>query len=380
MSLRRRLYIVIFEHDTRAGRAFDVALLWAILLSVLSVVLESVESVRSEYGAILRAVEWGFTGLFTIEYLLRLYCAPQRLRYPFSFFGLVDLVALLPSFVSVAMPGAQSLLVIRVFRLLRVFRILKLVHLHGQADTLLRAVRASIPKIVVFMGAVFTIVIIVGSAMYLVEGPSHGFDNIPQGMYWAIVTMTTVGFGDITPETPLGRVLAAVLMLMGYGILAVPTGIVSAEMVRARDSTSQASTSQASTTRGAAFGLAALDHVNLRTARLALLTDFYLDVLDLRRGPRPNFPFAGAWLYLGDRPLVHLVEVQESREPAEGQQLEHFALSATGQGAFLERLTRRGIPFRIASIEVPTPSGLRPVTQIKLSDPDGNKFHVDFAG
>jgi voltage-gated potassium channel len=210
-----------------------VALLWAILLSVLAVMLESVGPIRARYGAHIRIAEWAFTVLFTLEYVLRLIAVSRPLLYARSFFGLVDLLALLPSFVSLVLPGAQSLLVVRVLRLLRVFRVLKLVSFLGQAEVLLTALRASWPKITVFLGAVLSTVVIMGSVMYMVEGEANGFDSIPRGMYWAIVTMTTVGFGDITPKTVLGQFIASVLMIMGYGVLAVPTGIVSVELAAA---------------------------------------------------------------------------------------------------------------------------------------------------
>ncbi|QRK12375.1 ion transporter [Archangium violaceum] len=232
-GVRARLHEIIFESDTPAGKAFDVALLWAILLSVLSVMLESVASIRARYGATIRIAEWVFTVLFALEYVLRLFSVSRPLRYAWSFFGLVDLLAILPSFVSLILPGAQSLLVVRVVRLLRVFRVLKLVSFLGQAEVLLTALRASRPKITVFLGAVLSTVVIMGSVMYLVEGEANGFDSIPRGMYWAIVTMTTVGFGDITPKTVPGQFIASVLMILGYGVLAVPTGIVSVELAAA---------------------------------------------------------------------------------------------------------------------------------------------------
>lgn len=231
-SLKRRLYVIIFEHDTPGGRAFDVALLAAVLLSVLAVALESVGEARARAGALLRAAEWFFTVVFSVEYVLRIYAANDRRRYVFSFFGLVDLVALLPTYVSLALPGAQSLLVVRVLRLLRVFRILKLARFGGEAEALLTAIRSGLPKITVFIFTVLSIVVIVGSLMYLVEGPANGFTSIPQSMYWAIVTLTTVGFGDITPKTPAGQFLASLLMTLGYGVIAVPTGIISAELTR----------------------------------------------------------------------------------------------------------------------------------------------------
>ncbi|MCP3100058.1 ion transporter [Myxococcus sp. K15C18031901] len=232
-GFRARLHTVIFEADTPAGRAFDVALLWAIVFSILAVMLESVASVREQYGLALSVAEWAFTAIFATEYVLRLVAVRRPLDYARSFYGVVDLLAVLPSFLSILFPGAQSLLVVRVLRLLRVFRILKLGHLLGQAEVLMTALRASRAKITVFLVAVLSIDVVMGALMYIVEGPAHGFDNIPRSMYWAIVTMTTVGFGDITPKTVLGQALASVLMLMGYGILAVPTGIVSVELANA---------------------------------------------------------------------------------------------------------------------------------------------------
>ncbi|SET86848.1 ion transporter [Stigmatella erecta] len=232
-GLRARLHTLIFEADTPAGKAFDVALLCAIVLSVLAVMLESVAEVRTRFGPVLHLAEWVFTLLFAVEYVLRLVAVRRPLDYARSFFGIVDLMALLPSFLSVLLPGAQTLLVVRVLRLLRVFRILKLGHLLGQAEVLLTALRASRPKIIVFLGTVLTIDVIMGAVMYMVEGEENGFDNIPRSMYWAIVTMTTVGFGDITPKTVYGQLIASVLMIMGYGIIAVPTGIVSVELAAA---------------------------------------------------------------------------------------------------------------------------------------------------
>jgi voltage-gated potassium channel len=232
-GIRARLHEIIFESDTPAGKAFDVALLWAIVLSVLAVMLESVGPIRTRYGEIIRIAEWAFTVLFSLEYGLRLFSVSRPVLYALSFYGLVDLMALLPSYVSLMLPGAQSLLVVRVLRLLRVFRVLKLVSFLGEAEVLLTALRASRPKIIVFLGAVLSTVVIMGSVMYLVEGEANGFDSIPRGMYWAIVTMTTVGFGDITPKTVPGQFIASVLMIMGYGVLAVPTGIVSVELAAA---------------------------------------------------------------------------------------------------------------------------------------------------
>ncbi|WP_338864965.1 ion transporter [Myxococcus stipitatus] len=232
-GFRARLHTVIFEADTPAGKAFDVALLWVILFSVAAVMLESVASIRAQYATVLSVAEWAFTVIFALEYALRLVAVRRPLDYARSFFGMVDLMAILPSFLSVIFPGAQTLLVIRVLRLLRVFRVLKLGHMLGQAEVLLTALRASRAKIIVFLGVVLSIAVIMGAIMYMVEGERHGFDSIPRSMYWAIVTMTTVGFGDITPKTVLGQFIASVLMIMGYGILAVPTGIVSVELANA---------------------------------------------------------------------------------------------------------------------------------------------------
>ncbi len=230
---RARLHEVVFEADTRAGRAFDVALLVAILTSVLAVMLESVAEYRDDYGPALRAVEWVVTVLFTVEYGLRLIAVDHPWRYAVSFFGLVDLFAIAPAYVALVLPGAHSLLVIRVVRLLRVFRILKLSHFLGEAQVLTTALRASRRKITVFLGAIAAIVVIVGTLMYVVEGEPNGFTSIPVSMYWTVVTLTTVGYGDIAPRTSLGRLLAALLMVLGYGIIAVPTGIVSVELAHA---------------------------------------------------------------------------------------------------------------------------------------------------
>jgi voltage-gated potassium channel len=230
---RARLHEIIFEADTPAGKAFDVALLLTIALSVAVVMLESVTPISERYGRLLYLAEWFFTILFTVEYALRLTCVRYPLRYARSFFGIIDLLAILPTYLSLLIPGAQSLLVIRVFRLLRIFRIFKLTRYLGEARTLMVALRASRHKIVVFLGGVLSIVTIMGAFMYLIEGPEAGFTSIPRGVYWAIVTMTTVGYGDIAPRTVLGQTLAAFVMILGYAIIAVPTGIVSAELVQA---------------------------------------------------------------------------------------------------------------------------------------------------
>jgi voltage-gated potassium channel len=230
---RTRLNKIIYESDTPAGRAFDKILIAAIVASVALVMLESVPSVRAQHGLLLRALEWSFTGLFTFEYFLRLIAGPRPLRYVFSFYGLVDLFSILPTYLSAFIPGAISFLALRVFRLLRIFRIFKLSSYLGEAEVLQRALRAGRPKIIVFLTAVGATVITMGTVMYLVEGEANGFTSIPTAVYWAIVTMTTVGFGDITPRTPLGQALASLLMVLGYGVIAVPTGIVTNELHRA---------------------------------------------------------------------------------------------------------------------------------------------------
>lgn len=230
---RNRLEQIIFGVDTPAGRAFDIVLLVLILLSVTVVLLESVPALRREHASTLRLAEWSFTGLFTVEYVLRVVCTRNPLRYASSFLGIIDLLAVIPAYLSLILSGTQSLAVIRALRLLRAFRVLKLTHYVGEGRTLLRALRASRPKITVFLVTVVIIVVIVGALMYLIEGEARGFTSIPLSMYWAIVTLTTVGYGDLAPRTVPGRMLASLLMILGYGIIAVPTGIVSAELVRA---------------------------------------------------------------------------------------------------------------------------------------------------
>lgn len=228
---RERLRIIIFEAETPSGKAFDVALLAAIVLSVIAVMLSSVASLQPRYGALLGKLEWAFTLLFTAEYVLRLLSVPRPLHYARSFFGIVDLIAILPTYVSVLLPGAESLLVIRGLRLLRIFRVFKLAHFLGEASVLGEALKGSLHKITVFLSTILVLVTILGASMYLIEGGTNGFTSIPQAVYWSIVTMTTVGYGDIAPQTVWGKLLAAVAMIMGYSIIAVPTGIVTAEIV-----------------------------------------------------------------------------------------------------------------------------------------------------
>jgi len=231
--LRERVHEIIFGADTPAGKAFDVALLIAIAASVAVVMLDSVEGIARDYRPLLVLVEWILTGLFTIEYGLRLWCVARPLRYAKSFFGVVDLLSLLPTYLSLFFGGVESLMVVRALRLLRIFRVLKLGRLLDDARVLRRAIAHSRGKISVFLASVLVLTVIAGSVMYLVEGPAHGFTSIPRGVYWAIVTMTTVGYGDIHPQTPLGQLFAAALMIMGYAIIAVPTGIVSVEIAQA---------------------------------------------------------------------------------------------------------------------------------------------------
>jgi voltage-gated potassium channel len=231
---REDLRRVIFETHTPAGKAFDVALLWMILASVVAVMLESVATIGAAYGTWLRRIEWLITGLFTIEYALRLISVRSPWGYARSFFGIIDLLAILPTYLSLLLPGTQSLLIVRALRLLRIFRIMKLSQFLGEANVLVTALRTSVRKITVFLASVLILIAILGSAMYLVEGAETGFTSIPRSMYWAIVTMTTVGYGDIAPQSVLGQILAAIVMLLGYSIIAVPTGIVSAELVQAQ--------------------------------------------------------------------------------------------------------------------------------------------------
>lgn len=229
-ALKRKLHTIIFEADTKAGKAFDIALLAAILLSVLVVMLESVKSFNAHYSFQLDTLEWVFTILFTIEYALRIYAIKNPYKYIFSFYGIIDLLSIIPTYLSVFFGGAESFVVIRSFRLLRVFRVLKLTRYVGESNELMRALIASKRKILVFLFAVLAVTIIMGTAMYVIEGGENGFSSIPHSIYWAIVTLTTVGYGDISPGTWLGQFMASVLMILGYGIIAVPTGIVTSKM------------------------------------------------------------------------------------------------------------------------------------------------------
>ncbi|WP_226661043.1 ion transporter [Microbulbifer aggregans] len=227
---RKQLNEIIFGTDTPAGKNFDVFLIWTILLSVILVMLASIENLSVRYGDLFFGLEWFFTALFTIEYLTRIYCARERRSYIFSFYGIVDLLAILPSYLALIFTGASYLMVIRLLRVLRIFRVLKLVRYLSDANLLMRSLWQARRKILVFYSSVLVICIIFGSIMFLVEGPKHGFTSIPKSIYWTIVTITTVGFGDITPHTPLGQTIASMTMLIGYSIIAVPTGIVTAEL------------------------------------------------------------------------------------------------------------------------------------------------------
>ncbi|MBK9149070.1 MAG: ion transporter [Flavobacteriales bacterium] len=250
--LKQQLRIIIFGSDTRAGIAFDLVLIAFILLSVALVFLESVSEIREQHGAALKAAEWAVTILFTIEYLIRLWISEPPRRYALSFFGAVDLLAILPSYLSVLIPGAQALGVVRAMRLMRVFRILNLFIYVREARLLLLALLASRHRIIVFMLAVLALVTLFGAIMYVVESPEAGFTSVPRSIYWAIVTLTTVGYGDIAPITPLGQAIASVIMILGYAIIAIPTGIVSVELSRQGTRSSQ----RACTACGKLFELA----------------------------------------------------------------------------------------------------------------------------
>ena len=230
---REQLHEIIYESEKPSGKAFDIVLLFLIVSSIVIVMLDSVRWIHEKYGDLFYVIEWGFTILFTIEYILRLICIRKPLRYMVSGLGIIDLLAIIPTYVSVLVAGTQSLLVLRALRLLRIFRIFRLVHFISEMRFLAAAVKNSLRKISVFILVVLTSVVILGSVIYLVEGPGNGFTSIPQSIYWAIVTITTVGYGDIAPVTALGKLIASFIMLLGYGIIAVPTGIVTTEMALA---------------------------------------------------------------------------------------------------------------------------------------------------
>lgn len=232
-SWRLKLHEIIFEADTKAGKIFDLLLIVFILLSVLVVILDSVSSINIRYGKYLMMLEWIFTILFTIEYFLRLMSIGRPVKYATSFFGIIDFMAIIPTYFSLILPGVQTLIIIRILRVLRIFRVLKLVQYLGEARALARALKDSRKKIVVFLATVLTLVIIFGSIMYLVEGEQGGFTNIPKSIYWAVVTLTTVGYGDITPQSDVGKIISSLVMLLGYSLIVVPTGIITAELTHA---------------------------------------------------------------------------------------------------------------------------------------------------
>lgn len=227
-----KLYKIVFETDTKAGRQFDVFLLWIILLSVVVVMLESVPEIGNQYLDLFITAEWCLTIIFSIEYLLRVVISPKPLKYIFSFWGFIDLLSILPTYIGLLFAGTHYFIVVRIFRLLRVFRILKLARFNAESIFLLRAFKASIHKLSVFLMAIFTIVVIMGTMIYVVEGGQQGFSSIPQGIYWAIVTVTTVGYGDMVPHTALGKFISSLAMIIGYAIIAVPTGIITVEMAK----------------------------------------------------------------------------------------------------------------------------------------------------
>ena len=229
-TTRQLLYRVIFGTDTSAGKAFDLVLIYAIFISVGVVILESVQAISASFQGYIYAAEWFFTILFTIEYVLRVYCAPRRWRYIFSFYGIIDLLAILPTYLTLIFGDINYLVIIRLLRVLRIFRVLKLMRYLEEANLLMRAIIASHRKISVFFGTVLVVAIVFGALMFVVEGPEHGFTSIPTSIFWTIVTITTVGYGDITPHTALGKVIASMAMLTGYSIIAVPTGILTAEL------------------------------------------------------------------------------------------------------------------------------------------------------
>lgn len=227
---RRRVHEIIYEADTKAGKLFDVILLWLILFSILLVMLESVEEYNAKYGYIYNALEWGITGLFVVEYILRVICVKRPFEYIFSFLGVVDFLSAIPKFLSIFFVGTQVLVALRSLRLLRVFRILKLSQYLGESQKLTTSLRASRTRISVFLFAILIICVILGTVMYLIEGSENGFTSIPRSVYWAIVTLTTVGYGDIAPRTISGQFIASIIMILGYAIIAIPTGIITSEM------------------------------------------------------------------------------------------------------------------------------------------------------
>ena len=230
MSLKRKLYIIVFSANTKAGKLFDLILLWAILISVLTVIFESIPSLGRTYPDTFENIEWAFTILFSLEYVVRIVISPRPLSYIFSFWGVIDLLAAVPMYFSLIFPGTQFFFVIRLLRFLRVFRIMKITRFTYEARVLSEALKSSLYKITVFLTVILLLVLLLGTLMYVVEGEHKGFNSIPQSIYWAIVTITTVGYGDLVPQTVIGKIISSAIMITGYAIIAVPTGIVTAEM------------------------------------------------------------------------------------------------------------------------------------------------------
>ncbi len=235
MTTKQKLHNIIFENDTKAGRAFDIMLLWSILISVLLTIIDSIPYINLHFRTEFYILEWVFTILFTVEYLLRIYSSEKPLKYIFSFWGLIDLLAILPTFLSIFFYKYHYLFVVRILRLLRVFRVLKLVRFNRESRSLVRSLKASSYKIGIFILTVLAIVVLLGSLMYVVEGEQNGFTSIPQSIYWAIITITTVGYGDIVPHTIMGKFISSFSMIIGYAIIAVPTGIVTVEMTKSNN-------------------------------------------------------------------------------------------------------------------------------------------------
>lgn len=229
---KEKIRKIIFETDTPAGKAYDIALIVTVAISVFAVMIDSVSSINRQYGGILNLVEWFFTILFSIDYIVRLHCVKKPAKYAFSFFGIVDLLGIIPTYLNLFLPGTRYLITIRYLRMLRIFRVLMLAAYMEEVKVLTQALKSSLRKIMIFVITVLTLVMVLGSLMYVVEGPSHGFTSIPRSIYWAIVTLTTVGYGDISPQTALGQTLAAIVMLLGYSIIVIPTSIVTVDMIK----------------------------------------------------------------------------------------------------------------------------------------------------
>ncbi|MBI9067244.1 MAG: ion transporter [Salinivirgaceae bacterium] len=241
-TIKEEIYQIIFEADTKLGKRFDIALIILIIVSIISVMLESVQSIQQDYGQFLKTLEWVITIVFTLEYILRLWIVHQPAKFVFSFFGIIDFLSFLPTYLGLIFVGSHGLMVIRGLRLLRIFRVFKLTRYVNESNYLMKALKASRFKISIFLYAVVMLIVIIGAIMYLVEGEVNGFDSIPRSMYWVVVTITTVGFGDIVPQTTLGQFIASLVMILGYAIIAVPTGIVSAELSFSKKTTNIVST------------------------------------------------------------------------------------------------------------------------------------------